>query len=321
MNDELPHTCVAVSEAAGEDMTDPRSQRARIATETLHIIQHGAYINDQGRTVTLQPQLERCLKDTRLYRPENFAVLPSPLPGSARCTIEVRIETTLAGARRLAGREDTGRVGVLNFASAKNPGGGFLQGSQAQEESLARSSALYASLQRCPDYYTFHRHTSRTLLYSDHIIYSPGCPVFRDDEGRLLSESYQVDFITAPAPNRKALTRNEPERLPEIGSVLTRRCGRILQAAAAQGSDTLVLGAWGCGVFGNDPAEVAEAFAEHLLSQRQFRDVFRHICFSIPEHRSGIGNAAAFKRHFDRERVAPGSHQGRVDRTSALRQV
>ena len=289
-------------------MTDPRGQRTQLAAETLSIIQRGAYINDEGRTITLQPQLERCLKDTRLYRPEDFVVLPSPLPGSATCTIEVRNETTLAGTIRLMERADTGRVGVLNFASAKNPGGGFLRGSQAQEESLARSSALYASLQRCPDYYTFHRHTSRTLLYSDHIIYSPGCPVFRGDEGKLLSESYQVDFITSPAPNRKALTRNEPERIPEIGSVLTRRCGRILHVAAAQGCETLVLGAWGCGVFGNDPEEVAAVFAEHLLNKGRFRDVFRHICFSIPEHRSAIGNAAAFKRHFDRERGAPGSH-------------
>jgi uncharacterized protein (TIGR02452 family) len=289
-------------------MTDPRGQRTQLAAETLSIIQRGAYINDEGRPITLQPQLERCLKDTRLYRPEDFAVLPSPLPGSATCTIEVRNETTLAGTIRLMERADTGRVGVLNFASAKNPGGGFLRGSQAQEESLARSSALYASLQRCPDYYTFHRHTSRTLLYSDHIIYSPGCPVFRGDEGKLLSESYQVDFITSPAPNRKALTRNEPERMPEIGSVLTRRCGRILHVAAAQGCDTLVLGAWGCGVFGNDPEEVAAVFAEHLLNKGRFRDVFRHICFSIPEHRSAISNAGAFKRHFDRERGAPGSH-------------
>ena len=302
-------------------MTDSRGQRTQIAAETLHTIQHGAYINDQGRTITLQPQLERCLKETRLYRPEDFAVLPSPPPGGSRCTIEVRIETTLAGTRRLAEREDSGRVGVLNFASAKNPGGGFLHGSQAQEESLARSSALYASLKRCPDYYTFHRHTSRTLLYSDHIIYSPGCPVFRDDEGRVLSEPYEVDFITSPAPNCKALARNEPGRMPEIGSVLTRRCGRILQVAAAQGCDTLVLGAWGCGVFGNDPEEVAAAFAEHLLNKGRFRDVFRHICFSIPEHRSAIDNAAAFKTHFDCERGAPGSHQDPVDRTPALRWI
>src|SRR5439155_4311485 len=112
--------------------------------------------------------------------------------------VEVVNETTLAGIARVLA-DGNGPVAALNFASAKNPGGGFLNGSQAQEESLARSSALHASLLRAWELYARHR-ASPSLLYSDAMVWSPGCPIFRDDEGRLLDEPRLVSFITSPAP-------------------------------------------------------------------------------------------------------------------------
>src|SRR5439155_6866731 len=128
--------------------------------------------------------------------------------------VEVVNETTLAGiARVLASGQ--GPVAVLNFASAKNPGGGFLSGSQAQEESLARSSALHASLLRAWAFYERHR-ASPSLLYSDAMILSPGCPVFRGDDGSLLEEPQTATFITSAAPNAGAAASNRPEELPLI---------------------------------------------------------------------------------------------------------
>ncbi len=88
------------------------------------------------------------------------------------------------------------RIGILNFASAKNPGGGFLGGSQAQEESLARSIALYASLQSEFQFYEEHREMV-ILLYSHSMIFSPNCPVFRDDQGVLLSKPMLASLLVA----------------------------------------------------------------------------------------------------------------------------
>ena len=140
----------------------------------------------------------------------------------AETVFEVANKTTLQGSARLVVSEEDSRLGVLNFASARNPGGGFLAGAQAQEESLARSSGLYQSLLKCQSYYHYHR-VHRSGLYSDRMIYSPHCPVFRRDDGVLLEQPYCVDFITAPAPNAGSVLQNQPSLAAEIESVLRER--------------------------------------------------------------------------------------------------
>jgi uncharacterized protein (TIGR02452 family) len=209
--------------------------------------------------------------------------------------------TTLAGFARLL--DDGPRpVAVLNFASARNPGGGFLNGSQAQEESLARSSALHASLLRASDFYEQHR-ASPSLLYSDALILSPGCPVFRDDDGALLAEPREVAFITSAAPNAGAAANRRPDELPAIPDVFRRRSEYVLAVAAAHGYTRLVLGAWGCGVFRNDPAVVAAAFAGHLRGAWAGR--FERVVFSVLDTSASLGTFEAF-----RSALAPDAEPG-----------
>jgi uncharacterized protein (TIGR02452 family) len=185
----------------------------------------------------------------------------------------------------------------LNFASAKKPGGGFLSGAQAQEESLARSSGLYFSLLRCPKYYTVHRSLD-TSLYSDHMIYSPVCPVVRDDDGQWLPAPYTVDFITSAAPNAGAVMRNEPHNRAHIIPTLIERAGKVLALAAHWQCDGLVLGAWGCGVFQNDPVTVANVLYEHLRPGGGFDHSFKHIRFSIHDSARERTVYSAFARAF-----------------------
>ncbi|MET0495555.1 MAG: TIGR02452 family protein [Actinoplanes sp.] len=119
--------------------------------------------------------------------------------------------------------------------------------------------ALYPCLRAAGDFYAHHR-AHPELTYTDQVIYSPGVPVFRDDKGRLLTEAYPVTFLTSVAPNLGAIRRTQPELAAQVPAVLRRRAARVLAVAAAHGHRRIVLGAWGCGVFGNDPATVAEAF-------------------------------------------------------------
>lgn len=172
------------------------------------------------------------------------------------------------------------RVAVLNFASAKNPGGGFLNGSQAQEESLARASALYACLKHHTGYYEANR-TESSLLYTDHLIVSPRVPVFRDDADQLLEEPWEVTILTAPAPNAGAVAKNQPQWVGRIEPTFRGRIEQVLSAAVAFDQTALVLGAWGCGVFRNDPADVARRFGEFLLSGGPFANAFEHVTFAI----------------------------------------
>lgn len=197
---------------------------------------------------------------------------------------------TLQIMRRLAG----GPVGCLNFASAKNPGGGFLGGAQAQEESLARSSGLYQCLLAAPEFYAFHR-GQRDLRYSDRIIFSPLVPVFRDDDGELLAQPYLVSFLTAAAPNAGALGADHPHAATLPG-VLAVRAAKVLAVLLAGGQRRVVLGAWGCGVFRNSPDTVAAVFARHLRPGGAFHGRFEQVTFAVLDRAPGTPTFAAFAR-------------------------
>lgn len=102
------------------------------------------------------------------------------------------------------------------------------------------------------------------------MIHSPGVPVFRDDRGRLLDTPYTVGFLTSPAPNAGVIRSRTPEDAHRIPAVLASRAERVLEVAAVRGYRRLVLGAWGCGVFMNDPAEVVGAFRALLADGGRF---------------------------------------------------
>ncbi len=277
-----------------------RPHRRLWAEQTLEILERGRYTNLSGETVELAAAITACRAATRLLPPPMLhdfrdATLAAASPGLAM-RIDVVNETTLQGVARLAGEADDDDLAALNFASARNPGGGFLSGAQAQEESLARSSALYASQLQAPAFYEDHRRSS-SLLYSDAMILSPHCPVFRDDDGRLLDRAHAVSFITSAAPNASAIRQQRREREQrEIESTLRRRAECVLALAAVQGYRRLVLGAWGCGVFGNDPLQVAAVFAQLLHGAWHGR--FEHIVFSVLDGSPAQATWRAFRDAF-----------------------
>ncbi|MEM9543663.1 MAG: TIGR02452 family protein [Cyanobacteria bacterium P01_E01_bin.42] len=259
-------------------------KRKQIANETTRILEQGYYQTPSDRLVNIADELQQCLTKTQFYDPDRLEKICDRIleqsPQFEQTTFSVINETTLQGAARLSQNEEITRIGVLNFASAKNPGGGFLKGAHAQEESLARSSGLYRSLLKAPQYYEYHRQ-QQSCLYSDRMIYSPQCPVFRKDDGTFLERPYYVDFITSPAPNAGAIARNSPREIPKIPATLQERSQKILALAASYNCDTLVLGAWGCGVFRNDPQMVAEIFVGHLGVEGKFWRRFRTVLFSV----------------------------------------
>jgi len=257
-----------------------------LARDTVQILEAGSYRTLRGGSVDLADRMRAAIVGTRLYQPTEPLATP-PSTGAA-LTVSVTGESTLAASRRLA---RDGDVAALVFASAKNPGGGFRTGAQAQEESLARASALYRCLTAAPQFYTFHRSRSDNL-YSDRVIYSPGVPVFRDDDGHLLQTPYDVSFLTAAAPNRGAVPRS---RAGQVAAILAVRARRVLAVAAAHGHRCLVLGAWGCGVFRNDPAIVADVFAEALVDSAGW---FDRVVFAVCDHTKGTPVRAAFAARF-----------------------
>ncbi|GAA3894340.1 TIGR02452 family protein [Streptomyces gulbargensis] len=263
-----------------------------IARRTEEIVAAGEYRTPDGRTVSLAEDLAAALAGTRLHGPEPVPVNPDT---DRRTTLEVTAESSLAAARRMLTDDPGRRVAVLNFASARNPGGGYLNGAQAQEEALCRSSALYVTLLRAPAYYDHHR-AERDAFYTDRVIHSPRVPVFRDDRGALLPEPFTTGFLTSPAPNAGVVRRRNPELADRIPAALASRAERVLETAAAAGYRRLVLGAWGCGVFRNDPAEVAGAFKALLTGEGRFAGHFDEVVFGILDRAAGTPTLAAFQR-------------------------
>jgi len=262
-----------------------RNQRAEMARETVQIFARGHYLSPAGQRVDISADVAASVAGTCEYPPDHIVRMPQGLRGRHATQIVVQNETTLAAAARLTVKH---RTIALNFASARNPGGGFLSGSEAQEESLTRSSSLYACLEG-QSMYPFHRRHG-DALYTDYVIYSPSVVVFRNDDGKLMETPYTCSFLTAPAPNAGAVLQSDPTRGDELRRAFESRINKVLSVAATQGYDAIILGAWGCGVFKNDPRDVVAQFQAALTGE--FAGVFRLVCFAVLD-RSASGMVIA----------------------------
>ena len=141
-----------------------------------------------------------------------------------------------------------GRTIALNFANAMYAGGGYILGGNAQEEALCRGSMLYYTIRTAKKYYQ----TNRLHIlpdYTDSMIYSRNVPVIRDNSGMLLESPVRCDFITCPAVNRTFAKFFFSQK--KLNLVMEQRIEKIIRLCAVQKPDVLILGAFGCGVFGN----------------------------------------------------------------------
>ncbi|HWB73551.1 MAG TPA: TIGR02452 family protein, partial [Nannocystaceae bacterium] len=215
------------------------------AREIIAILDRGHYVGEAGVEISIAAAQAEAEAGTMLHTPEQLAELRErERSGGPATRIEVVHATTQQAAHALA-REAA--VVVLNFASARNPGGGFPGGAKAQEEELCRCSGLYRALLHAPAYYHSNR-AQRSLLYTDHAIHSPRVPFFRLAASEpWLPEPLLLSVITAPAPNAGAIARERPHEAHAIASTFERRWANVLAIAEHHGHRALVLGAWGCG--------------------------------------------------------------------------
>ena len=207
--------------------------------------------------------------------------------------IAIRIErmSTLQGALCLSQTCPASQIGVLSFASATQPGGGFITGANAQEESIARSSTLYMSLQtpQATPFYALHDRDNRGGYYSHAMIYSPAVTIFRDDDGNWL-HPYHVNIVTSPAVNAGLVRKlsygysRSSDTEKRILSVMEERMGRILALFEREGIRNLVLGSFGTGVFQNDVGSLAKIWGELLNApEARFKNSFDKVLFAIPD--------------------------------------
>lgn len=257
-----------------------RARRAAEAQETLRIMQDGGYADAEGSWVDLSGALATMTEGTEYVSSASKLHRHPPARRFDATIVDHEDDCTLAAAERLA--RSGLSVCALNFASAKHPGGGFLRGAEAQEEHVTRRSALYASLTSpaAADHYEDQRAAiaARDGVYGHSMLYTPACPVFRAADGSLRPDPFAVAFVSSPAPNA-GVARERGWSDAGLAEVLEERADRVMAVAAAAGHDGLVLGAWGCGVFGNDPAAVARVFTR--LVRGKYSGVFHTVSFPL----------------------------------------
>ncbi|MFW6140701.1 MAG: TIGR02452 family protein [Acidobacteriota bacterium] len=247
-----------------------RALAAQLGREAMLIGEQGRYTTPSGKTIDIKPLVSAAVKKTVSYPPKKL--LPEENQGPHDTKIEINNETTLSAAKRLL--DNNFNPAALNFASATHPGGGFLSGAQAQEEYLARSSCLYECIRSNP-MYDFHR-KNYDPMYTDYVIYSPGVPVIRDDKGNLFEKPYPLSIITSPAVNA---TQVPKEKRGQIKPVMFKRILKVLSVGCTHSHDSLVLGAWGCGAFGNDSRDIAQLF--HQALTKNFCGAYKRVIFAV----------------------------------------
>lgn len=247
-----------------------RGAAAELGRTAVEAAEQGYYRTRSGGTVGWRPLVERACDSKVSLAPD--AELPrKAMPSFPQTQVQVANETTLVAARHLV---DVGhRPLALNFANGVHPGGGFLHGALAQEEALCRSSALYATL--VGDRMYAHHRARPQPDSTDWAIYSPQVPVFRLDDGTELDQPWLLDFLTCAAPVASTIGQ------PLAGYLLSRRIHRVLAIAQAFGHTTLVLGAWGCGAFANDPRRTARDFRDAL--EGPFAGTFSQVVFAVTD--------------------------------------
>ena len=180
---------------------------------------------------------------------------------------------------------------VLNFSSYKNPGGMFINGSKAQEECLCHESFLYNVLSQIPNYYDWNEKHKNRALYENRAIYSPN---IRFEHSGI--EKY-CDVITCAAPNFTAAAKYCNVDREENKKVLESRIRFVFEVAKQNQVDTLILGAFGCGVFGQNADDVAEIFINLLVTD--YATEFKKVIFAIPIINNDSVNYSKFQNMFD----------------------
>lgn len=314
-------------------MVNPQGNALPNVVQSFYDIGPQIVISQQG--TTFYPHCSPDLANWRGYRASS--------PTSESSTIRFVSNSTLTAARHLITENPrytkqypnalpTSSVGVLSFASPKRPGGGFLHGGDEQEETLARSTSLVASLRsaQATEFYRTHRkflNADGAGLHDHSMVYSPGVVVFRIDDDDTVDVDpaasgssstiapYLINVLSSVPVNAAAIRQNYLVTFSDahvfeegIRSTMRDRMARVLRIFQIRGDRALVLGAFGCGSSQNSIEVVAELWAELLVcgtregievgkeetNPAKFKGVFEEIVFAVPGK-----HFAPFKQAFE----------------------
>lgn len=233
----------------------------KVANENQEIYENGHYMKS-GNKVEIKEMIEKSIEGTEYFEDITLTMPRVKNYNVFKVSDAIQNIGTMDCAIRLRNQGEEGNIIALNFASATRIGGGYLTGSTSQEESLCRASMLYQTLLKHEEFYKKHK-ANYTPLYSDRMIYSPGVPVVRNDNGDLLDKPLTCSFITSAAVNKKKISVLD-KNYKNIESVMDERIKKIILLALSKNPSVIILGAFGCGAFGNDRDTIYRLFEKHI---------------------------------------------------------
>lgn len=200
--------------------------------------------------------------------------------------------------------EKNERLAALNFASFRNPGGMYMEGSSAQEESLCHYSNLYSALSNRDDYYRANRYLLHDGVYATRGLYTPNVHFFDPDDENVQNcninpdtDTAICDVITLAAPNHKAAVNHGVDEDIFYHAMID-RVDAIISVAAQMNVNVLILGAYGCGVFGWNPEEVADIFFDRIVTLPQSLSIDNFV-FAIPAGPNKDGFDRIYEQYVD----------------------
>ncbi len=286
-----------------------RTQEIRMFEDTMQILKQGWY-EKNGRRIALKLTAEQ-MQEIQVYLPEDVRENSSradfqPPIVIGRCGHGCENMDSFALSRKRKGdtylfsKDDKGIL-VLNLASAVHPGGGVRRGARAQEEDLCRKSSLLLSLESeaAKAYYDYNK-SLNSLMGSDALMITPQVEIIKDENGELLDDTVIVSVLTCAAPNIARGMEGMGEK--EYQDMVYNRIMGMLKCVAYLGYRHLVLGAWGCGAFGNDAHIISDLFYKALkeieYNHHREADLFRRIDFAVLDRTPEQYNYKEFYRNF-----------------------
>ncbi len=302
-----------------------RTNDIEMLQDTLQILQQG-YYEKNGKKIKLKLTADE-MKDIQVYLPDEVEkngnredFQPPFFLGRCGHGCENKDSFTLAREllQHVGFSGDDPRILVLNLANPVHPGGGVRRGARAQEEDLCRKSSLLLSLEskEAARYYDYNT-SLHTYMGSDALMITPRVEIIKDERGNLLDDTVVVSVLTCAAP---MISRGlEGMSQQEYEDMFYHRIMGMLKGVAYLGYKNLVLGAWGCGAFGNDAHVVSDLFYKALknieYNRLREKDLFRRIDFAVLDRTSDQYNFKEFYRNFSFENFYRDENQKEIDET------
>lgn len=281
-----------------------RTPDIQMFEDTMQILKQGFY-EKNGSKIALKlsaadmQNIQVCLPDDVKAICDNTDFMPTAAENVSCVHSCENIDSYALARKRVA--EGISKVLVLNLASPVHPGGGVRRGARAQEEDLCRKSSLLLSLESktASKYYDYNK-SLHTFMGSDALMLTPQVEIIKDENGVLLDNTVVVSVLTCAAP--KVSGGKEGMSETAYRQLVYNRIVGMLKAAAFFGYRHLILGAWGCGAYGNDASVISDLFRRALneLDYNGFKekDLFRRIDFAVLDRTPAQFNYKQFEWNF-----------------------